>query len=989
MSSSGNSPVKPSASAPPQTDATGNRLLSESASAMFRGGSSSMPRRSMLRTGLPLVLLMTAVSLLAHDSERQAIKRAPENSPAAQAFERSADALAMAPTRMSGTRLALTPAATGPLRQASPKPVPAKLAGPSPVASLRPATPVASQTRVASAIRPAIPSFPLAAPADMLNMPASSPPSTRAAADTSMAPMPAVFAAQPVTLAASPQAVTLATHPRLILDPATLTTLTQRAAANTAQWQSLKAKCDSYIGGTVEYPTGNAYPNLPNAGSGYQGEDYLPALLAEGMCYQVLKLSSPTAAAAYGAKAVDILMKMAAPFSTAIGNQGWDPCTDSGYGIRFYGVGFGLGYDWVYALLTPAQRTQVYTTANAWITAWEQPNGCADFEYLHPQSNYFAGYFHAKAVIALATYDENPSAPAQWADWLNNQYGARVRPYYQQHLLGGGWPEGYGNYAPLGILNMSLPAREVKTATGQDLIHATAPYSFPLASADYAMHFTWPSRAYFDDRDTNHSTGDAVSPPGTTPVGLFQQIIGDLGYWNSSRLGVFHQYLDVVSAATNDFDPTDAWLLFLDTDPNAPTAALTTLPLSYFAAGMNAVAARSDWGTGATWMSFRAGPYVNNPAQGEEYFDQGSLALVRGGSPLLLNTGGWVVHEPNGTADETNVYNDNYGSFDGSVYMGNRQLYNVFYVRNMSGSTVVDPYGQAAYTTEDNNVRTRVWAYEDGTHYVYLLATHLEDMYRPFSAGAGVAAWSREVVYLRPNRFVVYDRTTEGSAGYDQFLAWHFPANPVKVAAASGQNRFDVTYNGQYVGAMTTVLPTNTSTTTIPLYPGSNPVKAWQVQVRPSGSAVSQSWLTVFDLSSAAANVATTVPITVNLGGITGVQLLAADGNSVVVSSTGAAGVPLAGAIGYRVAAAAAYHVVTDLTGSTGYTVTAATSANGQDISVSVGGTAMSSAKGVLSFYVTAAGVVQPNPPPVTTSPISTLPISSLPVPGYPAPYHP
>jgi hypothetical protein len=965
-------------------------MLSGVDGATLHVGSSGKPRRSMLRTGMLLVLLLMAVSLLAHDSKWQSFMRVPEDAPAGHALEPSPDASAMASATMSGTRLAPVPATTGPIRQASLTPVSAAVATPSPVSSLRSTATVGSHTRPPSATLPAVTSLQPAAPANILNVQASGSQSTQAAPNTSMGPTPAVFAAQPAALAASPQAVVpLAAHPRLILDPATLTTLAQRAAANTAQWQSLKATCDSYIGGTVEYPTGNAYPNLPNAGSGYQGENYLPALLAEGMCYQVLKSSSPTAAAPYGAKAVDILMKMSAPFSTGTGNQGWDPCTDSGYGIRFYGVGFGLGYDWVYELLTPAQRTQVYTTANAWITAWEQPNGCADFEYLHPQSNYFAGYFHAKAVIALATYDENPSAPAQWADWLNNQYGARVQPYYQQHLLGGGWPEGYGNYAPLGILNMSLPAREVKTATGQDLIHATAPYSFPLASADYAMHFTWPSRAYFDDRDTNHSTGDAVSPPGTTPVGMFQQIIGDLGYWNSSQVGVFHQYLNVVSAATNDFNPTDSWLLFLDTDPNAPTAALTTLPLSYFAAGMNAVAARSDWGTGATWMSFRAGPYVNNPAQGEEYFDQGSLALVRGGSPLLINTGGWVVHEPNGTADEANVYNDNYGGFDGSVYMANRQLYNVFYVRNMSGSTVVDRYGQAAYTTEDNNVRTQVSAYEEGTNYLYLLATHLEDMYRPFSAGAGVAAWSREVVYLRPNRFVVYDRTTEGSAGYDQFLAWHFPASPAKVAVATGQNRFDVSYNGQYMGAMITVLPANSSTTTIPLYPGSNPVKAWQVQVRPSGSSVSQSWLTVFDLSSAAANVATTVPVTVNQGGIIGVQLLAGDGNSVVVSSTGAEGVPLAGAIGYRVTAAAADHVITDLAASTGYTVAATTSGNVLDISVSVGGTAMSSAKGVLSFNVTAAGVVQPNPPPVNTSPISTLPISSLPVPGYPAPYHP
>ena len=100
----------------------------------------------------------------------------------------------------------------------------------------------------------------------------------------------------------------------------------------------------------------------------------------------------------------------------------------------------------------------------------------------------------------------------------------------------------------------------------------------------------------------------------------------------------------------------------------------------------------------------------------------------------------------------------------------------------------------------------------------------------------------------------------------------------------------------------------------------------------------------------------------------------------------GAAGTPISGDIGYSVPAVAGYHVITDLPASTGYTVTA-TSANGSenlDITVSVGGTARSSSKGVLSFFLSAAGVVQSGP-----TPINTLPVSGLPVPGYPAPYHP
>src|SRR6185312_6816752 len=127
-------------------------------------------------------------------------------------------------------------------------------------------------------------------------------------------PLSAAHRVSPANLSIRPLAVTLAPHPRLLLDASTLAMLRQRAASKTSEWKLLKPTYDSYIGGTVAYPTGTAYPDLPNLGSGYQGSSYLPALLAEGMCYQVLKSSDAAAAQSYGAKAVDILMKMSAPY---------------------------------------------------------------------------------------------------------------------------------------------------------------------------------------------------------------------------------------------------------------------------------------------------------------------------------------------------------------------------------------------------------------------------------------------------------------------------------------------------------------------------------------------------------------------------------------------------------------------------------------------------------------------------------------------------
>ncbi len=773
-----------------------------------------------------------------------------------------------------------------------------------------------------------------------------------------------------MTFAASAQ--TMAPHPRLVLDAPTLAILHARQSANTPQWQQLKSYCDSFIGGNVQLPDGNAYPDPPEIGQGYQGSSYWSAVLAEGLCYQTLLASSPSAAAPYGAKARDILVAMSTPY-TGAGSHGQNPCTDDGYGTRFFGVGMGIGYDWAFPLLSPADRLQIYTTANAWLASFSNPAGCSGFEYAHPQSNYFAGYFHADAAIALATYDENPNAPALWADWLASQFRTAasspphigVQPYYATHLTGGGWPEGFGNYGPLATLNMSLPIVEAKTATGVDLIHAAAPYAFPVDAADYLMHFTWPSRRTIDDRDTNHATG-AVSPPvGTANVGMFMQVLGTLRYWNAPHAKVFQTYTNSVNSITSGYGANEPWEQFLFWDPTGATQSLNTLPLSYFATGMNAVAARSDWTTTASWMSFRAGPYVNNPGQGEEIFDQGSLALVRGNTPLLVNGTGQIVHEPHGDDDENRIYTDNYGDSDGSVYSGNRTIYNIFYVRQMKGSAVADRYGQAAYTAEDNGVQTHVAAYEDGATYVYALATRLENMYRPNRNGyPQVHSWSREIVYLRPNRFVVYDRTSKGNSIQDQFLAFHFPALPVAGSAPAGGNRFDVTYRNAYAGAMTTVLPTGATTATIGMYPpndadaGSATVKVWQVQVRAPNTNVAQQWLTVFDLSTAAANVATASRISVTTGAATGALLASSAGNSAVIVNNGNAGTTIAGSIVYTVPAVATSHVVTELPANKAYTVTATMSGANHRINIVPGGSLMTSAKGVLAFHVEAVGTV-------------------------------
>src|SRR6185295_20161011 len=97
--------------------------------------------------------------------------------------------------------------------------------------------------------------------------------------------------------------------------------------------------------------------------------------------------------------------------------------------------------------LSSSLKTQVYTQLNGWLSWWDT----SGFEHDHPQGNYFAGYYAAKAYAGIATEGDNPNGAALFGDWLNrmhnggaNSVGSHtgVAAYYNKYMVGGGWTEG-------------------------------------------------------------------------------------------------------------------------------------------------------------------------------------------------------------------------------------------------------------------------------------------------------------------------------------------------------------------------------------------------------------------------------------------------------------------------------------------------------------------------------------------------------------------
>ncbi len=753
----------------------------------------------------------------------------------------------------------------------------------------------------------------------------------------------------------------VASHPRIFLDGTTLATLRSRAQANGAGWPSLRAACESYIGGNTRgvcYPPPDTYPpecqpypNLPDVGEGYQGASYLEAVVNLGLCYLVGD-GWDSQATAWANRGAAILDKM-----TEFTHYERD---SNGYGIRNYGVGMALGYDYLYAKLPSDTKTRVINSLNAWLNFFDSTGLTRN----QPHANYFAGYYATKAYASLATEGDNSSAPAQWNDFLERLHRGNnvapigappqggVQPYYTDHLTGGGWYEGW-QYGNLAVQNMSLPSLAALTAKNVDLISDPQhPYRYPLESAMHVMQFSWPSRDSLDDRDTLHGGGACRS--NAQP---YQQLLAVLSTllakWNDPLAPQFHKFAREVRGIVAP--TTSPWAEFLFWDDGASELDYSNVQRSYRAT--NYVAMRSDWSPTATWASLRATGYVVASESTEQFPDPGALAIVRGNLPFLVTPG--FLHACYGSTSTEfgqTIHDEIYGTTqcDNATprncwdVPGPQRIFNTFY--NGTSPPIL------GFTSVDDlpNPTTRIASFDDRGGYVISKARDLEDVFR---TAAKVSSWSRDVVYVRPSVFVVYDRTSVSDLSGDQHMNWHFSPTPVAVSAPSaGAKRYDVSDGFGFKGTMTTLLPANASTSAPINVFDSN--KLYRIEVRPSNAATDQRWLTVFETATGAP--AVKLASTIATTKVNGALLSGSGTNIVVLFGTGAPDALISGNVTFSEPAVATTLVITDLPPNTGYSVSATVSGGNHTVTVAPGSGFITSATGTLYVNIAANGSATP-----------------------------
>ncbi len=738
-------------------------------------------------------------------------------------------------------------------------------------------------------------------------------------------------------------------HPRIWLDTMMRDEVQKKLSSGEATWTRLDEKCAARMAGPVEWPDGKDYPS-PGIGEGYQGSDYWEAVLDLALCSVALKTKDPARSKALSDRAADVLEKM----SEIAGPHAVEPLRDDGFGIRFYVTTMAIGYDWLHADLSPALKERLRAAMARWLETYDVKGFARD----HPQGNYFAGYYAAKAFAALATQDDEPKSPTWWADWYERMHKQMVQPYYAKHLVGGGWPEGW-SYGALGTLNMTWPVLAAHTAKDINLFRdPNAGFTFPFDQAIHLVHFAWPDRIHVDDRGENYeSSADEMS---TAPLWTLTVLPSLLRRYGDPFAPQLQKYAREIRGRKENKAP--AWMDVLFWDAGAPEADYEKLQTSYVAWGMQTAVMRSNWDPNAVWATFTSGAHTANAEGGHMHFDQGSLAIVRGSRAVLVNAASAVRRrepgDPQSKGDDP-VYEELFGNHDKDPRKANRTIFNVFYARSKPAAGQAETeerYGQIA--SMPPKPKTKLARFEDRGEWVLMRGEHLEDMYRKGKKNeVRVASWTRQVLYVRPSLFVVDDRTEVGDADLDQWLAFHFPspltarageAGLFDVHRAAGQGPAapskDAANPGPPLAATVAVIkPDGAPTKMVDVY---DRHRVMRIEVRPAKPDKKQRWLTVIDAAPAGPS---TTKVKA-LEGAHGATIEGASGPIVVLSAEG-------GTAKYR-ATVGATHYVTDLAPKQELKVSAAREGDAVAITVDRGAGLHASQGGVLAFRVEEDGRV-------------------------------
>jgi len=370
-------------------------------------------------------------------------------------------------------------------------------------------------------------------------------------------------------------------HPRILLDPARLAVLRQRASTGGARWQALLGQADSTDGDKLAKALVRQVLDDP---SYCLGEDGAIAKALEEI----------GGAGRWAGQAGDV----------------------------------ALVYDWCHGELDGAAKDAIVGFFGT-----VQPDG----DDLPGWGNYWPRWGYSYAFMGLAALDDSTAAKAWLDEYRHDRFGDHDVADLDRIAPGGGWPEGTV-YDWIANLWRVKAVEGWRSATGENLFLATDWFRQRLP---FLLMMSWPGVEDLWGSSWYHpypSHGDAERNRG--PMANYGRIMGEIligAFPEEPAARQLQAYLAAAPADHPDSFLAHEEFLFFDPAQQAEQPG----PTAHLAAGTGDVIFRSGWPSGAADTDpavTRIELHCGDRFSYHQHYEQGSLNLFSG-EPLLLDSG--------------------------------------------------------------------------------------------------------------------------------------------------------------------------------------------------------------------------------------------------------------------------------------------------------------------------------------------------------------
>lgn len=367
--------------------------------------------------------------------------------------------------------------------------------------------------------------------------------------------------------------------------------------------------------------------------------------------------------------------------------------------------------------------------------------------------------------IAYATWGENPRAK-EFRDYaLTKLYDGKVLPVLREFGAGGGFTEA-GWYARGSLWNLAQALELARRVEGYDGF-AKAPRFFYQRLA-YEMFQPYPGLwTYGTERYSDEGDGSTVYGGHTEYPRHLRTLLAS--YYGGSPLAraVENKRRKGSNSAARLVD-------FLYDEEPETSLPLARFPLAHLAEGIGKVYARSDWTDDATWFRFECGDYW----AAHQHFEVGNFEIYRR-APLATESGEYVnysdAHAMNWLV-RTIAHNSILVHQPGEEWKNMRDGGRIPYANDGGQAKKWDWVSDTLEewkSKRDQYERGDIVAYRNTPEYLFVAGDGTA-AYNP----SKLSGWVRQIVFLRPHTFVVFDRVTSVKPEYEKTWLLHTRNEP-------------------------------------------------------------------------------------------------------------------------------------------------------------------------------------------------------------------